>query len=215
LVHTGTLPSPSNILVCPLVFYCRRLNSSINMNKRGLLVSGLKAPINPHKRLSSLSGSPPTSPRPSQQPNLPSFAPNNSPTTLLSSKDTSTPPAGARGASSAATFECLPSSSAPTPSPTLKSSETPKSHLLPPFLSALLYLPTLTESANTADANGQSLLLPPPPLMCPTGDDNKFGEDPNHSSASNANHPNRFMSDEGTQAESKVRGAGVERSENA
>ena len=102
--------------------------------------------------------------------------------------------------------------SAPSPSPTSKSSETPKSHLLLPFLSALLYLLTFTESANTADANGQSLLLPPPPLMCPTGDDNKFGEDPNPSSASKANHSNHFMSGDGTQAESKVRGAGVEQS---
>ena len=47
------------------------------------------------------------------------------------------------------------------------------------------------------------------------GDDDKFGEDPNPSSASKANHPNRFMSGDGTQTESKVRGAGVERSENA
>ncbi|GMH93770.1 hypothetical protein TrVE_jg12180 [Triparma verrucosa] len=118
---------------------------------------------------------------------------------------------GAHGASSEATFECLPhSSSAPSPSPTLKSSETPKSHLLPPFLSALLDLLTLTESANTSDADGQNLLLPPPPLTCPAGDDDKFGEDPNPPSTSKANHPNRFMSDDGTQAGSKVRGVGVE-----
>ena len=125
---------------------------------------------------------------------------------------------GARGASSEATFECLPSSSsAPPPSPTLKSSEPPKSHLLPLFLSALLDLLTLTESANTADANGQSLLLPPPPSTCHclAGGDDKFGEDPNPPSASKANHPDRFMSDDGTQAGSKVRGAGVERSVNA
>jgi hypothetical protein len=107
--------------------------------------------------------------------------------------------------------------SAPSPSPTSKSSETPKSHLLLPFLSALLYLLTFTESANTADANGQSLLLPPPPSTCHclAGDDDKFGEDPNPPSTSKANHPNRFMSGDGTQTESKVRGAGVERSENA